>query len=197
MDEPERQLTQVTFTQVEDRGEYWMVHTALAYDDGTATTGGFAFPKDALEWRAAEYGIDPAAIDTLLDVVLVECYMTDEECATGTTLVTAATVAEARRDHLARVAAAKLRLRITTRTKAEPEVRSFLAAKLKVPEERANELDFLRVLSDLDPEIVEIKSRVVRSNVRMAKRQEEHVKARPARPRKRRFLDMEKEVNHG
>lgn len=41
-------------------------------DDGTTTMMLHVFPPDTLEWRAAEYGIDPTDLDTLLDIVLNE-----------------------------------------------------------------------------------------------------------------------------
>ncbi|MFG1709250.1 hypothetical protein ACFLIM_39270 [Nonomuraea sp. M3C6] len=37
------------------------------------------FPHSTLEWRAAEYGIDPADSDTLLDVILHEPYLPNED----------------------------------------------------------------------------------------------------------------------
>ncbi|MER6171372.1 hypothetical protein [Streptosporangium sp. NPDC001681] len=37
--------------------------------------GSHSFPHSTLEWRAAEYGIDPDDVDTLLDVILHEPYM--------------------------------------------------------------------------------------------------------------------------
>lgn len=41
------------------------------------------FPAAALWGRSAEYGIDPAAVDTLLDIVLHECVMDDYGFAAG------------------------------------------------------------------------------------------------------------------
>lgn len=41
-------------------------------DDGVVTRMAHLIPKEAMEWRAAEYGIDPADTDTLLDIVLHE-----------------------------------------------------------------------------------------------------------------------------
>lgn len=39
------------------------------------------FPKDTLEWRAAEYNIDPADVDTLLDIVLHEPFVDPQDTA--------------------------------------------------------------------------------------------------------------------
>ncbi|MEV6154908.1 hypothetical protein AB0L53_31665 [Nonomuraea sp. NPDC052129] len=38
-----------------------------------------AFPHSTLEWRAAEYGIDPEDIDTLLEVILYEPWIPRED----------------------------------------------------------------------------------------------------------------------
>lgn len=66
------------------------------------------FPKAALEWRAAEYGIDPADVDTLLDIVLHEQLLDDEEAATiGPDLFEAPSTERARQAHLARIEACK------------------------------------------------------------------------------------------
>jgi hypothetical protein len=61
-----------------------------------------SFPLDALEWRAAEYGIDHTDTDQLLDIVLHEPYITDE-----TVVHTAASADAARVVHLERIAAVK------------------------------------------------------------------------------------------
>jgi hypothetical protein len=78
----------------------WMVD----YDDASA----HGFPPETLSWRAAEYGIDPNDVDTLLEIVLHEphvnlhhtdptfLYNTDEETA--------------RAAHLRRVAASPVRV---------------------------------------------------------------------------------------
>ncbi|MFC6884678.1 MULTISPECIES: hypothetical protein [Actinomadura] len=51
----------------------WMV-TLVRPDGGRS---GHVFPKSTLEWRAAEYGIDPDDIEALLDIVLHEPYLPD------------------------------------------------------------------------------------------------------------------------
>lgn len=189
----DQDLIKVVHNQVEDKGEYWLVHTTKTYTDGVSRPSCHAFPKDTLEWRAAEYGLDPADVETLLDIVLVETYLLPEEWAVGVRLADALTVAEARDAHLSRIAKAKLRLRISTRTKADPEVRSFLAVKLGVNENKANELDFIRTLSDMDTSIVAIKSRMVRRNV-----EGHHSLVRMRKPgRTEKFRKAEEEMNRG
>jgi hypothetical protein len=77
-------------------------------------------PLDAMEWRAAEYGIDPADTATLLDIVIAEPHLTREDWASGTKLHDAPDIDTARRDHLARCAVVKLRHRISIRAPHTP-----------------------------------------------------------------------------
>ncbi|MFI5687909.1 hypothetical protein [Streptomyces sp. NPDC051636] len=79
----------------------WHVVTRAA--DGHGLT--HVFPKATLEWRAAEYGIDPTDVDTLLDVVLHEPFLDDEEAAAN--LFTAPSTVDARIGHLDRISACK------------------------------------------------------------------------------------------
>lgn len=65
------------------------------------------FPKHTLDWRAAEYGIDPADVDTLLDVILHEPHMPE---ADGPDLWTADNTGHARVAHLARVEGCPVRI---------------------------------------------------------------------------------------
>lgn len=53
------------------RDDYWAV--AMTASDGTRMM--HVFPPETLNWRAAEYGIDPEDSQTLLDVVLHERHM--------------------------------------------------------------------------------------------------------------------------
>jgi len=98
----------------------WIVDGVQHHDDGTSIRLRHVFPLDTLEWRAAEYGIDPADTATLLDIVLAEPYLTKEDWAAGHQLHDAPDIATARRDHLERCAAAKWRHRISSRTKTGP-----------------------------------------------------------------------------
>lgn len=97
-----------TVESVEERRngdvDCWRVVTRAPGDGGIT----HIFPKAALEWRAAEYGIDPADVDTLLDVVLHEQLMDDDTAAENArALASAASTAEARQAHTARIAAVK------------------------------------------------------------------------------------------
>lgn len=61
------------------------------------------FPVDTLEWRAAEYGLDPSDVDTLLEVVLAEPHLDPDPDDTTRSLFEAATIEEAREHHLKKV----------------------------------------------------------------------------------------------
>lgn len=83
----------------------WLVEMT---DESSGQTVAHAFPHAALTYRAAEYGIDLADVDTLLDVVLhephVELHHADPTFVYNTDRDTA------RRAHLARVAASPVRV---------------------------------------------------------------------------------------
>lgn len=103
---------------------HWVVERVHTDDDGTVVTSQHFFPPDTLEWRAAEYGIDPSDVDTLMDIVLAEPYLTDQHWATGSQLHDANTIDQARADHIARCAAVKLAHRMSTRGKAAEPLRA-------------------------------------------------------------------------
>lgn len=64
------------------------------------------FPADTLEWRIAEYGLDPNDLDTVLDVVLAEPWLNDGvDHSHPRFLYNAASVEDARAFHLERVQA--------------------------------------------------------------------------------------------
>ena len=98
----------------------WLAEGTAILDNGSETRYEHTFPVDTLEWRAAEYGIDPADTATLMDIVLAEPHLSEEDWATGHQLHAAPDIATDRADHLARCARAKLRHRISTRGKGHP-----------------------------------------------------------------------------
>lgn len=118
--------------------ELWHVALLMTTDGGATTRIRHTFPQDTMEWRAAEYDIDPADTATLLDVVIAEPHLTAEDLATGSLLHDAPDIPTARRDHLTRCAAVKLRHRISTRAKGSP-------------------LDQVRTQSPMAPEVIEVK----------------------------------------
>lgn len=120
----------------------WRVTGTMLEDDGAVVPYHHAFPLDTMEWRAAEYGIDPADRATLLDIVLTEPHLTAEDQARGYRLHDAPDIETARRDHLARCVAVKLRHRISTRAVGTP-------------------LGRIRSESPMDPEVIAVKAQHV------------------------------------
>jgi hypothetical protein len=108
-------LMKIEITGCEENGTDYHVHLLFTHDDGSQSKSIHIFPQDTLEWRAAEYGIDPTDTNTLLDIVLAEPYLTPEDWTTGSQLHDAETIEQARTHHLARCAQVKLRHRISTR----------------------------------------------------------------------------------
>lgn len=102
----------------------------VLYEDAEGLFHSHTFPKETLEWRIAEYDLDPDDVDQLLDVVLHEPWLNDPEdprhedpappglvagigrAGAPVTLFTAASIDDARTAHLARIAAAKQQVRI-------------------------------------------------------------------------------------
>lgn len=114
-------IQQTGVSVVTDNGrQFWVIDGTQTDDDGTQVQHRHFLPVDTLEWRAAEYGIDPADTATLLDLVLAEPHLSEEDWAAGHRLHDAPDIDTARVDHLARCARAKLRHKISTRTKGHP-----------------------------------------------------------------------------
>ena len=97
-----------TIMEIQDWGDKWQVVYVREFvpetpgEETWAEQAGHCFPKDVFEWRAAEYDIDPADMDTLLDVVLSEPFIDPGDVKPGERLHDAPTIEEARRAHLAR-----------------------------------------------------------------------------------------------
>jgi hypothetical protein len=128
----------------------WRVTGTRTEDGGTVVPYHHVLPVDTMEWRAAEYGIDPTDTATLLDMVLAEPHLTPEDMARGYRLHDAPDVATARRDHLARCAVVKLRHRISTRA-------------------AGTALERIRSESPMDPEVIAVKAEhVVRVRASMS-----------------------------
>lgn len=92
----------------------WQV--ALIRPDGN--TVNHVMPTTILEWRAAEYGIDPADVDALVDVILHEPHIPMIDDGTrgpryaddGPDLWTAENTTTAREAHLARIQTCPVRI---------------------------------------------------------------------------------------
>jgi hypothetical protein len=117
-------VTRIEFLSTVDDGEgHFIVQRRITDDAGVVHEGIHAFPYDTLEWRAAEYDIDPSDVDTLMDIVLAEPYLTVEDWQTGSRLHDADTIEQARVDHIARCARVKLAHRISTRGRVADALR--------------------------------------------------------------------------
>lgn len=110
-----------TVLEVQDWGDKWQVVYVVEHVPETpeetlwAEQSGHCFPKDVFEWRAAEYGIDPTDMTTLLDIVLAEAFLEPKEFAPGESLHDAPTIEVAREAHLRRCAKGKLKARVSSR----------------------------------------------------------------------------------
>lgn len=98
----------------------WRIRCTRTHEDGTELPTMHVLPVDALEWRAAEYGIDPTDLDTLVDIVLAEPFLNQRDFPSGEALWDAPTVEDAKTAHVARCARAKLAVRMSTRGKGHP-----------------------------------------------------------------------------
>jgi hypothetical protein len=132
-------MIKVEFTDAIDDGQgHWIVHRRVTRtEEGSEPVveeGIHAFPHDALEWRAAEYGIDPSDVDTLMDIILTEPYIASTDYEPGTTLYDAPSIEDARKAHLSRCAKVKLAHRMSTRGKNQPHVQRVKDNALMHPE---------------------------------------------------------------
>jgi hypothetical protein len=132
-------MIKVEFTDAIDDGQgHWIVHRRVTRtEEGSEPVveeGIHAFPHDALEWRSAEYGIDPSDVDTLMDIILTEPYIASTDYEPGTTLYDAPSIEDARKAHLSRCAKVKLAHRMSTRGKNQPHVQRVKDNALMHPE---------------------------------------------------------------
>ena len=158
----------------------WVAFGTQTDDDGTMVPYMHQFPCDTLEWRAAEYGIDPADVDTLLDIVLAEPYLTPQDWATGVHLYEHpdADMDTVKADHIARCAKAATRLKLSTK----PDKK----------DKKPHALDRIRDEHSqwVDSEVVELKSELIArhrrevSNLKASKANEHDAKGRAAAVRR-------------
>jgi hypothetical protein len=95
----------------------WIVTGSITDDTGKTLPYLHQFPCDTLEWRAAEYAIDPTDVDTLLDIVMAEPFLTPGDWASGKHIYNHpdADLATVRADHIARCGAVAGRAKLVTR----------------------------------------------------------------------------------
>jgi hypothetical protein len=77
-------------------------------------------PLDTMEWRAAEYNLDPSDINTLIDILVCEQYVQQDFFQSGNSLFNAPDIETARAAYLSEIARIKLLYRVSTRGKEHP-----------------------------------------------------------------------------
>jgi hypothetical protein len=95
-----------------DGKPHWRVRMAVEFMDGVKNVS-HCFPEEIFIFRAAEYGFDPADVDTLLDIVLTEIHAVPDP---GTHLYEVSDRDVARGHHMNRCARQKLKMRLSTRS---------------------------------------------------------------------------------
>jgi hypothetical protein len=84
---------------------HWELTQELIHDDGTSELWTHYMPADILEWRVAEYGWHPVKdIDTMLEIVIYEPWITNETLDPDRSHMTAPTLKDARDHQLERLA---------------------------------------------------------------------------------------------
>lgn len=123
-------------------------------DDGTDFMQLHVFYPETLEWRAAEYGIEPTDLDTLIDIVLTDPFDDEDD-----PLWQVETREEARDLMLAKVQARKER--ITPAQRRNGKSRADICREAGIPEEYAvaaeeDPIEYLKRAARVNPEVVEM-----------------------------------------
>lgn len=143
--------------EVQDRGHYWQVVYDVRYEGGAVAEHGHSIPKETLEWRAAEYDLDPDVdFEQILDIVLAEPYIDQTESpgtVAGEELHDAPDIETAKSRHVSRCARAKLKYRISTRANK---------AAARASDALSNPLDIIREQAVIDKDVVLVKKEYVK-----------------------------------
>jgi hypothetical protein len=115
-----------------DGKPHWRVRMTVEFMDGVKKVS-HCFPEEIFIFRAAEYGFDPADVDTLLDIVLTEIHTVPDP---GTHLYEVSDRDVARGHHMNRCARQKLKMRLSTRPN-----KNVLKAKAANPNDPTTEAD--------------------------------------------------------
>lgn len=147
--------------------------------EGNVEMIAYDFPTDTMEWRAAEYDLDPEKDkDTLLDIVMAEAWMTQSDYLDGEpALYDCPDVETARKHHIARCSRAKLKQRLSTRKKGDNPM-------LRVRDE-----------SPMHPEILEMKRAHVEHTRKIHQPQVRKLSADPEAHRLEQWRQMMKTVD--
>lgn len=175
----------------EHDGESLLATVDVTDDEGKAVRLAYIFPKDTMEWRAAEYDIDPSETEVLLDIILFEPHI---KVPPERQLYVAESHDDARSYLLGAIAQKKAE---SARERAQMRLPE---GKGKSPEENAR----ARVLelSHLDPEVIVAKRemvQVLRGRLIQARRaraaQSFRQAANPQNSRRAHYSKILKEMN--
>jgi len=104
-----RTITRVRDASSEQKSHYPEPLWFIDHDIEGGSSWMYIFPHSRLQWRVAEYNLDPNDIDKLIEVAIYEFHMTDNVHSNPTHLWNT-DEATARQAHLGRVEAAKSRV---------------------------------------------------------------------------------------
>ena len=168
----------------------WVVAKTINPDIGPPVRLAHAFAEDIIEWRVAEYDMDPNDRDSLLEMILFEPHLDDGvNDEHPLSLLNAPTIADARDFHRSRINTKKGNGKVNTRKRAPNEnavanSRSARFLLIDSGNDPALPLDILKREMPIDPEIVEVKKehiRLLRQAVRSAGRPSStELRARPS-----------------
>lgn len=116
------EIVKITIDEVVDEPKLsrWVIHQTIEYDSGDTRPLIQVAPYDQMEYRAAEYNINPSDIATLIDIMMCEQYIEAEWYHTEKSILNSPNVENARIALLAEIAKIKLKYRISTRSKDSP-----------------------------------------------------------------------------
>lgn len=162
-------VTDAVLIAVPNSPNIWVI--AKTVTDGNKTFRmAQVIPEDMMEWRAAEYDIDPNDRDTLMDIILYQHHLDDgiDDNSHPQSLMWASTVEEARDFHLNRIKTKKANGK--TQTRKRDKTKEDKVANPRNPkhllrdtsDETATPLDIIKAAMPIDPEILEVKKQFVR-----------------------------------
>src|SRR4051794_36739146 len=74
-----KQPKEILFAREIKDGRLWHVQYTMDDDDGNEIVHSHVFPKETMDWRAAEYGFDPTDTHTILYCILMEPWEEQEQ----------------------------------------------------------------------------------------------------------------------